>query len=88
MNFIQKVLNTNFGKKMIQAKQEKGFISYNPSQCTYCGACERVCPVQAIAVGRQNKTWIIKHDICVRCGRCTRKCPHECLELVRNNKME
>ncbi|HCL57021.1 MAG TPA: ferredoxin [Spirochaetia bacterium] len=40
--------------------------------CVSCGACEPVCPVQAIAPGSG------KYDIsssCIDCGACVSVCP-------------
>ena len=39
--------------------------------CGHCGACEKTCPVDAIADSR------VDLFACVACGRCTEKCPHQ-----------
>lgn len=41
--------------------------------CINCGACEPVCPVDAISeVGEVRK---IDEDICIDCGACIDSCP-------------
>ncbi|MFP4521051.1 MAG: NADH-quinone oxidoreductase subunit NuoF [Fibrobacterota bacterium] len=37
--------------------------------CTGCGACKRVCPVDAIS-GSPKELHEIDSDVCVKCGRC------------------
>jgi electron transport complex protein RnfB len=42
--------------------------------CTGCGACVRLCPVQAIA-GEKKALHIIDPALCIECGACGRICP-------------
>lgn len=41
--------------------------------CTLCGACESVCPVEAISAG--DDKYVIDADICTDCGACEATCP-------------
>lgn len=42
--------------------------------CIYCGACAKICPVNAIEVNRGEKFWTIDRDKCINCGRCVKAC--------------
>jgi ferredoxin len=43
------------------------------AECTTCGACEGVCPVEAISEG--DPKYVIDPDMCVDCGTCADECP-------------
>jgi len=41
--------------------------------CTACGTCKDVCPVEAINEGEPIYT--INPDTCIDCGQCADACP-------------
>lgn len=41
--------------------------------CMSCGACEAVCPVDAIS--EDDDTYVIDAEKCTDCGACTEECP-------------
>ena len=41
--------------------------------CTMCGACMDVCPVEAISEG--DPKYVIDPEICTDCGACVDECP-------------
>ena len=43
------------------------------SDCTMCGACESVCPVEAISAG--DGKYVIDAGSCTDCGACEATCP-------------
>lgn len=46
--------------------------------CTGCGACEHVCPHQAVSVTTDELGFLhasVNEDACQRCGECTQVCP-------------
>jgi ferredoxin len=45
-------------------------------KCNGCGACMRLCPVDAIT-GSKNALHGIAKDRCIECGACGRICPRE-----------
>ena len=47
-------------------------------ECIGCGACKRVCPVDAIA-GEQKKFHKINLRVCIDCGACGIVCPVSCI---------
>jgi NADH:ubiquinone oxidoreductase subunit F (NADH-binding)/ferredoxin len=45
------------------------FLSIDPEKCTGCGACLRVCPVDAI-LGEKKKPHQLDEDKCAKCRAC------------------
>jgi len=48
-------------------------------ECINCGACEPVCPVEAIS--EQDGKRVIDADSCTECGACVDTCPVEAISL-------
>jgi len=46
-------------------------------ECTMCGACASVCPVEAISEG--DSQYEIDADACTDCGACVDECPVEAI---------
>jgi electron transport complex protein RnfB len=44
--------------------------------CNGCGACVKICPVEAIR-GEKQMLHVIDRTICIECGACGRICPEE-----------
>lgn len=44
--------------------------------CNFCGACAKICPVNALTVDREKNLWAIA-ETCRHCGRCVRVCPKD-----------
>ncbi|TNJ40301.1 ferredoxin [Chlorobaculum thiosulfatiphilum] len=55
-------------------------------ECTYCGACEPECPVNAISAG--DSIYVIDENVCVDCvgyhdeAACVAVCPVDCIFKV------
>jgi MinD superfamily P-loop ATPase len=50
-------------------------------KCTRCGACERVCAYEAIAVANERPA-VINEQACIGCGLCVSVCRFDALEQV------
>ena len=51
----------------------------NKEKCIGCGACQSVCPVEAITL--QNGKAQIDTSKCIKCGSCQNICPVEAIEV-------
>jgi len=60
-------------------KMEGVEVSVDQSSCIGCGACQKVCFVDAIEVegGKAHIT-----DQCRGCGRCVENCPNHAIEIT------
>ena len=45
--------------------------------CILCGACEAVCPVEAISEG--DGKYVIDDSKCTDCGTCVDECPSDAI---------
>ncbi len=59
------------------------FVPGHNDDCVYCGKCETRCPVEAISVDKELKTFTLDADKCLGCGVCTFTCKKEALRLER-----
>jgi NADH:ubiquinone oxidoreductase subunit F (NADH-binding)/NAD-dependent dihydropyrimidine dehydrogenase PreA subunit len=50
-------------------------------KCTGCGACQRVCPSDAIS-GEKKKPHKIDKTKCIKCGSCYETCNFEAIKIV------
>ena len=60
----------------------------NDSSCTGCGACENICPVNAIEMRQDKEGFLhpyINYDLCVNCGQCDAVCSKN--PFKRGNKI-
>lgn len=59
----------------------KNLISFEviTEKCIGCGACKRVCPVNAIT-GTKKKPHVIDKTICTKCGACFEACKFEAIK--------
>jgi ech hydrogenase subunit F len=62
---------------------DRGEIAIDIGTCILCGLCARVCPDQALAVGRPERSWEIDHLRCILCGLCVQVCPVHCLTQLK-----
>lgn len=59
----------------------RGHLVFDPTNCIYCGICQKKCPAACITVIRQEKTWQVNPYSCVICGICVEACPKKSLSL-------
>lgn len=49
--------------------------------CTGCGACTRICPMEAITLAGGKA--VVNHDRCIGCGACVSKCVFDSAALKK-----
>lgn len=59
----------------------RGHLDIDIAACIFCGACQKRCPANALAVSRDPKSWSVNHYACIVCGYCLEVCPKKCLVL-------
>ena len=89
-NFLRKLVFNlmHSRKKPFSKKQLKIHIYgegienyvYTDNNCTGCGICAKVCPVDNIEVDKENKT-IAFNDKCVGCFACLHNCPTQNIHI-------
>ena len=62
------------------------FIATVNQQCTGCGKCERVCPVDCINVVDGEKKAVVDAEYCLGCGVCASKCPTKAIVLMKRKQ--
>ncbi len=65
--------------KKCSAGQCSALLSYVVNDnCVGCGACKRICPVNAVEGTRKEKH-VIDQDKCIRCGQCYDVCKFDAI---------
>jgi polyferredoxin len=50
-------------------------------KCTFCGTCQRCCPVDIESVYKEREKHVVTDTKCLLCLRCVQECPEQgCLE--------
>lgn len=58
----------------------KRYAMVDSSVCVACGACENVCPREAVAV--KNGCFArVEENACIGCGKCAGICPAGCIKI-------
>jgi NADH-quinone oxidoreductase subunit F len=66
--------------KKCPAKACKALISFYVNEnCIGCGACKRVCPVDAV-IGSKKEIHIIDQEKCIKCGACYSACKFKAID--------
>lgn len=60
----------------------------NQENCTACGKCQKVCPVDALVWEPEKKRGALKLEeaLCLGCGVCVRNCHFNAIKLVSREK--
>jgi NADH:ubiquinone oxidoreductase subunit F (NADH-binding)/(2Fe-2S) ferredoxin len=75
LQYFRDEYEAHIKEKQCPAKFCTGLISFSidPEKCTGCGACLKVCPVDAIA-GEKKQPHQLDQDRCVKCRACYEAC--------------
>jgi Na+-translocating ferredoxin:NAD+ oxidoreductase subunit B len=58
----------------------------DPQQCSGCGECIAVCPLDAIS--EQGDVLIVKGERCIGCGLCAGRCNMSAITMVKREDMQ
>ena len=90
-HLFKKPATVSFPKgKMQIARNYRGKLSYDPTNCNGCGLCMRYCPSKAILVVNEGTKEERKMKAtlslsrCIFCGQCVDSCPRNCLPCTQN----
>lgn len=54
--------------------------------CVHCGLCAKKCPVGAITVDRDSKSWSVDKAACIMCGSCEAACPKKAITMDKTKR--
>lgn len=63
----------------LEAVSAVPLVCIDKEACTLCGACEVVCPTEAISLGEGAVE--VKMEACCGCGACVDACPNGAIRL-------
>ena len=75
LRYFRHEYEAHINQKTCPAKQCSALLTFEIDQdkCIGCGACIKVCPVEAIT-GEKKKPSVISQDKCIKCGSCLDVC--------------
>jgi len=50
--------------------------------CIHCGACQKICPTQAIVIDRKNKAASLSNYDCIQCNKCNESCKSDAINHI------
>lgn len=59
-------------------------VKINVDTCIGCGACENICPVNAISMNDSKA--VVDADTCIDCGNCIEECPVEAIASAESEE--
>ena len=62
--------------------------SVDEDECTGCGACEEICPMDAIEIDEEKALAFINLDRCIGCGLCVTVCEFDAMSLKDKKETE
>ncbi|MEN8210073.1 MAG: 4Fe-4S binding protein [Thermodesulfobacteriota bacterium] len=57
-------------------------------ECTGCGACEEICPMDAIEMNEEDSVAKVDLDRCIGCGLCVTACAFDAIVLADKKETE
>ena len=69
-----------------EAMLPSNYVPDTNDNCVFCGKCAEKCPLEAISVSKDDKTFQVETERCIGCGVCTTACKKENLKLIRHER--
>jgi len=82
VEFAASNLARTFDEKAVQYAESGYSVKYEKEKCDLCGACEKVCPFEAISVREEKLNYDRK--ACKGCELCVEACPRHALSLYQD----
>jgi ferredoxin-type protein NapH len=81
MGTIQSFFHSLGKQTGIAPKTEQKVTFAQPHKCSFCGKCEKVCPVQLSPYKGISETQTFDDAHCIKCKTCIQHCPSKSLRL-------
>lgn len=65
-------------------------IDGNAKKCSGCGACQSICPADAVSMNPDKQGFIrpvVDTNVCIDCGMCKNVCPIDNNFMIESNKL-
>ncbi|HOB87438.1 MAG TPA: 4Fe-4S binding protein [Bacillota bacterium] len=89
-HLFKKPATVSFPKGEMQiARNYRGRLTYDPTNCNGCGLCMRYCPSKAIVVvnegTKEDRKMKASLEVakCIFCCQCVDSCPRKCLSYTQ-----
>ena len=82
LRYFKDEYEAHIDEKRCPAGVCKALIRYEvlAEKCVGCGACLRVCPVEAVS-GEKKQIHLIDQEKCIRCGMCLASCRFDAISV-------
>ncbi|MCL4464906.1 MAG: 4Fe-4S binding protein [Chloroflexi bacterium] len=54
--------------------------------CKGCGICVEFCPTKALAMGKEDRPYLLDADRCSSCGMCEIRCPDFAINVTHRKR--